>query len=446
MTETKDNSSLPLLLSITGAVLVVAVGGWFLLNQQSYTPDSDSDAPLDTPTVDADAIAERASLDNPEVSADIKTVAPTDPLSDDDKLSVDTELRKARLAADAELLVLPAAQSALYYYRRVISIDPQHAIAIAELDAILANVSQVVTQYLAAEEYDNAYEIAALVARHAPEHPLVVETQTTLDALTEELVQQSITAAQDGDDEQADQLLDTALALPGRNLEYFGAIRDSIDEIRTVREAAARDRTQRAQLEEDDARTAWVDQTQASIAAGNLITPAGASAIDLLTEQNSWSTERTQLTGELLTALLSTAKIEIESKKFEFAADLLNTATELAGDPSEIDAIRTTLESALIEDKSNRPVTLRDLVVVKSAAPRYPQRAQRRNLSGWVEVYFTVTPAGETTDIEVANSEPTKTFDRAATAAVEQWTFQPVEYRGQIISQRAATRLVFVLE
>lgn len=446
MTETKDNSSLPLLLSITGAVLAVAVGGWFLLNNQSFMPNAGSDTPLDATATDTAAITESASLDNPEASAEIETDAVAAPLTEDDKLNGDTELRKARLAADAEMLVLPAAQSALFYYGRVLNIDPQHAIAGAELDAILTKVSQIVAQHLAAEKYDDAYEIAVLVARHAPEHALVIETETTLDMIAEELVQQSITAAQDGDDEQADLLLATALALPGRNPKYFSAIRDSIAEVRAVREAAARDRTQRAQLAADDARAAWVEQTQAAIAAGNLIAPAGASAKDLLAEPNSWTTERTQLTGELLTALLATAETDIESNRLEYVDNLLNTATDLAGDSNEIDAVRAALEGALIEEKSNRFVPVSDLVIVKSAPPRYPQRALERNVSGWVDVYFTVSASGETTDIEIANSEPTTTFDRAATKAVEQWIFQPVEFRGQIISQRAATRLVFVLE
>ena len=435
MTEAKDNSSLPLLLSITGAIVAVAVGGWFLLDRQSTTLDAGSDLPVDVQAADT---AEPVFLDNPEVPAEIET--------DDDRLDLDAELRKARLATDAEIFVLPATQSALFYYSRVLNVDPQHAIARAELDAVLANVSQAVSQHLAAEEYREAYEVAVLVARQAPEHALVIETQTTLDTLTENLVQQSMSSAQDGNYEQADDLLATALALPGRNPDYFSAIRDSIAEIRTVRDAADRDRAQRAQLAADDARKAWVERTLTAIAAGNLITPLGASAKDLLAEPNSWTTERAQLTSELQTALLVTAKTEIDSKRLQHAEDLLNEATVMAGDPTEIEAVRAALESALIEEKSTRAVQVSDLVIVNSAAPRYPQRALERDVSGWVDVHFTVTLRGETTDIEIFDSEPRAIFDRAAMKAVEQWTFEPVEFRGQIISQRSATRLVFVLE
>lgn len=443
MTEAKDNSSLPLLLSITGAVVAVAIGGWFLLNQQSVSRDTGSDRPVD---LQATSVADVEVVDGQEALTEIETGTTATSAADEDDLNVDTELRKARLAADAEILVLPAAQSALFYYGRALKVDPQHAVATAERDAVLANVSQVVSQHLAAEEYADAYEIAVVVARQVPDHALVVETQTILDALTEDLVKQAISSTQGGDDQRADNLLAAALALPGRNPRYFDAIRDSIAEIRSVREAASRDRAQRAQLVADDARKAWVERTLAAITAGNLITPLGASAIDLLAERNSWTTERTQLTDEVLEALLATARTEIDSERLAYAEDLLQAATELAGNSGDIVEMRATLESALIEAESNRAVSVGDLVIVKSAAPQYPQRARERNVSGWVDVYFTVTPQGETADIEIAKSEPKRTFDRAATRAVEQWIFEPVEFRDRIISQRVATRLVFRLE
>lgn len=453
MSEAKDNSSLPLLLSITGAVVAVAVGGWFLLNQQAVAPAANPDAPIEMPADSVDAIATTVAAETTESSADSENENESDvaaeeatSLTDEDKLRVDTELAKARLAADADILVLPEAQSALFYYGRVLGIDPQHEVAAAELDAMLAKVSQTVTEHLTNEEYEDAYQIAVLVAQQAPEHPLVVATQTTLDTLTEELVQQSISAAQDGKDEQADELLTTALSLPGRNPNYFSAVRDSIAEIRTVREAAERDRARRARLAADDARQAWVERTQAAISAGNLIAPAGASAKDLLAESNSWDDERAQLSDELRTALLITADLEVDNGQLLYAENLLNTATEMDADADEVAAVRTALESALLEEESNRVVPISDLVVVKTASPRYPSRAAERNISGWVDVYFTVTADGETEDIEVTNSEPETTFDRAAVKAVDQWIFEPSEYRGQIISRRAATRLVFVLE
>ena len=83
---------------------------------------------------------------------------------------------------------------------------------------------------------------------------------------------------------------------------------------------------------------------------------------------------------------------------------------------------------------------------MKISQPRYPRAAKIRSTTGWVEIYFTVSPDGSTEQIEINRSEPADVFDEAAMQAVDNWTFEPVEYRGQLISQKAATRLVFNVE
>jgi TonB family protein len=442
MTEMKENSSLPLLLAITGAVLAVVVGGWFFLAQQSRSPDTDpATADNAVTSIEEFALEEMETRPGPAIGA----AAPVEAF-EEVATNVDVELRKARLAAGAEIFVLPASQSALYYYGRILRADPQHAIAAAELDAILTRVEKDVSEHLENEEYDSAYEIAVLVAAHVPEHELVRETQRVLDEYTEQLVERAIQLAQVGDDANAMSVLGQVEELPGRNPEYISAIRDSMNEIRDVRVAAERDRAQRASLADDEAKAAWLAQTRAAIEQGNLITPAGASARDLLAEQNSWAAEREQLTGELLAALLGTARAHIDSAELDTATTLLDTAAVLDGEAEGLEEIRAALEDAFIEAQSNRVVSTRELVSVKTVPPRYPRRAADRGITGWVIVEFTVTTDGKTGDIEVQQSEPERTFNKAATDAVEQWTFEPVVYRGQTINQRAAARLSFALE
>jgi len=430
MTEAKDNSSLPLLLSITGAVLAVVGGGWYLLNQES---------------TDHDPSADVASFEAPDAIA-IEEPAIAEATTDELALDVDAELRKARLAADAEILVLPATQSALYYYGRVLQGDAQHAVAIAELDAILAKVEQTVRQHLVAEEYEAAYEIAVLVAEQEPEHALVIETQQTLDRYTEQLVDTAIEFAQSGADDQAAEALATAQALPGRNPEYFKAVQSSIDEIQTVRKNAEQDRKQRARLANNEAKAAWVDRIERAITQGNLISPAGASARDLLAERNSWAAERKAMTSKLLSSMVETAKVHVGNRDLADAEALVAAAVDISGSASGFEEIRSAIDDALIEAEKNRIAHMRELVQLKTAAPRYPRRAQEKGQTGWVDVYFTVTESGETADIEVNRSDPRAVFDSAAMDAVKKWAFEPIEYRGQIIHQRAAARLVFRLE
>ncbi len=434
MTEVKDSSSLPLLLVITGAVLAVAIGGWFFLYQDSAVESPAESAPVQASAPATPSDTDEAS-EEPNVVSE-ETAAP----------DVDAELRKARLAADADILVFPDTQSALYYYGRVLDVDPQNAVAIAELDAALARVARTVADHLAAEEFDNAYEISTRVARLRPEHALVVETQLSLDEYTERLVAEAIEHAQAGKDKQAADVLATAEALPGRNAEYFTAVRASISDIQNVRRAAERDRAQRAKLANDEARTAWVNSIRKAITDGNLITPAGASARDLLAERNSWQNERTLLTREVQSAIMATAESLIGAGQPTDAEPLVSAAVQLGGDAAQFEELNRALEDAFVLAQSSRLVSASDLVRVKTVAPRYPRRAQAREQTGWVDVYFTVTESGETADVTVNRSDPESVFDRAAVEAVEKWSFEPVEYRGQIISQRAGTRVVFRLE
>ena len=86
------------------------------------------------------------------------------------------------------------------------------------------------------------------------------------------------------------------------------------------------------------------------------------------------------------------------------------------------------------------------LTRVNYVAPRYPRNAQRRNLSGWVDVAFTVTAAGETADLEVMDSNPGSVFNDAATEAVSRWRFEPVIEDGRAVEKRVAVRMAFNLE
>ena len=441
MTGNTDNSSLPLLLSITGAVVLVAGGGWFYL-EQADAPRAETEQPAPPPLAIDEATSEETVTEEPGEAAE-ESVAE---VKDEDTTDIDAELSKARLAAGADILIFPAEQSALHYYGLVLAADPGHAIAVAELDAVLATVAQSVSEQLANEAWRDAYNIAVQVARHRPEHGLVTQVQQTLDSITEQQVQLAIQEAQAGNDEVADQVLAAVAALPGRNPEYLSAVRDSIEEIRNVRQEAERDRAARAQLADAEAKAAWVDAFDTALALGNLITPAGASARDLLQEQNNWNAEREEMTVTLIDTMQRTAQSHIDAGRLELAETLVDAATGLSGDADQFAAHRLAIERAYISAESTTIKAMADLVRVKTIPARYPRSAQRRNVTGWVDVLFTITPSGETTDIEVRDAEPESIFNQAAIDAVEQWEFEPVEYRGQIINQRAGARLSFKLE
>jgi protein TonB len=62
-----------------------------------------------------------------------------------------------------------------------------------------------------------------------------------------------------------------------------------------------------------------------------------------------------------------------------------------------------------------------------------------------VDVSFTVTPAGDVTDVRVEAAEPRNRFDRAALSSVRQWKFEPRAADATDPTLRVRTRVRFQL-
>ncbi len=95
---------------------------------------------------------------------------------------------------------------------------------------------------------------------------------------------------------------------------------------------------------------------------------------------------------------------------------------------------------------NQRPVPVSSLTRTQYVAPRYPRAAERRNLSGWVDIIFTVATDGTTKDITIRDSNPGETFVNSAIRAVEKWEFEPVVENGVVVERRAGVRMMFALE
>lgn len=117
-----------------------------------------------------------------------------------------------------------------------------------------------------------------------------------------------------------------------------------------------------------------------------------------------------------------------------------------APEPEPLALAEQTVEKAAAPPQEEILVRVSSLNRVKYVAPKYPRAAQRRNLSGWVDVVFTVTLDGSVTDIEVPNSEPGDMFVNAAVRAVEKWVFEPIIDNGTVVEKKAGVRMLFAFE
>lgn len=483
MNEQNESSSLPILLTISAAVIVTAGGGWFLLDDEYEEPANaavsasgapltaakaaaattaaivtDTISPADLQTQELDSEDGTAAIGEPRILAtdvpddesveDVVTeLALLETVGDETDLqSKDTNLRKARLAAEADMLAYPVDQSALYYYNQILGVDPEHEIARAELEATLGRLAQTAAQHLDAQEYEEAYELAVLVSNENPGHTLVQDVTRELDRMTNEFVEDALQNAQDGNDEQVEIALAAAQALPGRNPEYFTAVRDSIENISSSRLADEQTRLEQVQQAAVQAVTEWTEKVRGAIIAGRLVSPEGENALAYLAERDSPEAEKEELQQELASAIISECSARIDNGSFVEAEQLLAAAADFLGENDTTETLRNNLDAALIEAESAKVMKVDDFVRLAVDPPRYPRRAQERSIEGWVDVNFVVTAAGTTSEIEVQNSEPGTIFHAAAIEAVEKWTFQPRVFRGRAIDQRANTRLVFKFE
>ena len=67
----------------------------------------------------------------------------------------------------------------------------------------------------------------------------------------------------------------------------------------------------------------------------------------------------------------------------------------------------------------------RGIVPLVRVDPDYPPRAKQQRIEGYVEVEFTISPAGTVQNPVVIGSDPAYIFDRAALQAVRRWRYSP---------------------
>jgi TonB family protein len=180
-----------------------------------------------------------------------------------------------------------------------------------------------------------------------------------------------------------------------------------------------------------------------------VLTPAGTSARDLVGAMIELAPghELTVAARELLvTELLDRSAQALEALDTAAAQTWIDSAVPLASDAAQVERAQQRLTRHLIDTESRKRLPVSALSQTVRVAPEYPATAINRDIEGWVDVEFVVTPEGETGDITVVAASHERYFRGEAVAAVEQWRFEPVIFMGQPIPQHAYTRLEFVLD
>jgi protein TonB len=95
------------------------------------------------------------------------------------------------------------------------------------------------------------------------------------------------------------------------------------------------------------------------------------------------------------------------------------------------------------EAHDHNSVAAIELQRVYSPDPEFPEAARERDLTGYVDLEFTVRSDGSVTDVTVLKARPLGIFEKAAVAAVSRWRYRPFDKDGVAVEQRARLRLNF---
>lgn len=303
---------------------------------------------------------------------------------------VDEVLAMAGQRLDEGALTSPANDNARYYYQLALSNDPGNAAAQTGLTVV---ASKIVLQ--AREEIDGG--------RFSTAEALLTEARQ-LDPQSAELAAST-----------------KALAEARQRVEQ-----DRLRAERERRAAAERREAEKRAEEERQAAEREAERQRAAEAAAAAAAAATAAAADA----NPASSPETDA------GMADVAEPVAE----ESAARTPAETTEDAAEPAQ----QAAAEPVPVSQQA--PVAASTLNRTKYVAPRYPRSAERRNISGWVDVVFTVTFDGSVSDVEVVGSEPGDTFVDSATRAVSKWEFEPVVENGQTVEKRAGVRMMFAME
>jgi protein TonB len=117
------------------------------------------------------------------------------------------------------------------------------------------------------------------------------------------------------------------------------------------------------------------------------------------------------------------------------AAATVSSSPELVGPPSSTPPVS--------EARDRNSVAAIILHREYAPDPEFPELARERDLSGYVDLEFTVNSDGSVADVTVLKSQPYGVFDRSAVAAVRQWRYRPLSRDGVPVSEHARLRLNF---
>ncbi|MEM7610774.1 MAG: energy transducer TonB [Pseudomonadota bacterium] len=457
LTDTDDaprRRSLDTYLLVGALVVVAGMLAWFFFGSDQKIVEDDSMVVAE-PTVEEQQIQAVVAAETPNAEL----------------------LSRARLAADAGLLVEPASSNALYYYSLYLEQEPESEDVGAELGDLLDRIGVLITDATEAEDWSRGSFIVNQVSNAGLSHASLEQFDTDLDVYRASQRSTALAAAGNGDERAANAALDRLAALPRSStaelLELRSEVRDALVAERVAREAAAERAAQQAaaraaaqrqaaassaasspasastpprsaEVSAPNAASSQLDIVRNAIQANNLIGQDGAVALMQLVPTSAGGVD--ELRAELLVALAEAVQDNAAGGEPEQAEAYFTSWQSMGGDAADEGLLRARVDEAFIAEAVAEVVSAATLRRIRAVAPIYPRAAIRRELTGRLKIEFTVDTNGTPQDIAVVESVYGGVFDRSAMRAISEWRYEPRQVRGQAVSQRVYAFLEYNLE
>jgi TonB family protein len=353
-------------------------------------------------------------------------------------------LARANIALATGRLVEPKGDNALEFYQRVLAIQSGRREAQTGIQRTIDALAKRIDAAIATRSVRVASSSLAQLERVQPNHPRLGELRTAVSSLQRQRAPTPALVAQDADPSAA-----TAVTSPESSPQPEG----ETTPVQAPAEAAAtaQDPSPSAHESSSSSDSEAVISEELSIATrlrerGILIEPPGDNAFERLLELRARSPESESVRTEqqrLAFALLERARTSLAANDIESTDRFLKAADTLIPGMNTTRGLQQQLQAARAQAVANTVIQAALVPRRKEVAASYPLDARKSGLEGWVDVEFTITPAGDTSDLVVRNADPRDVFEKAALDAVKHWKFEPILKDGTPAAQRAILRVRF---
>jgi len=341
--------------------------------------------------------------------------------------------------------IAPKGDNALEYYDQVLAIDPYDPVAYEGRKTIAESLRTSYQQYVDKGQFDKALEtVEALQVIE----PLNLENDALLESL------------------------DKSIKAHVKDVQSNGTAED-IAKTTAVLERLGDDKAGGGAAAALKAEQELIAKIDAALEKGNLTPPNKGNAYSLVSEAlkaNKISKTNSEPRVKALSAsLLERANEAFDAdntedmNKFSALVRRLNVdrkglnelndkvkakQAEVAAAAAEAEAGEQAAAAAEEEAKPEPPKLI-PAKIISREAPRYPSKALKNGIEGWVQVQFSIDTKGKPVDVVVVESEPANTFDDAAIKSVKKWRFSPSRNQETglaVPSSKVSTKVQFRLD